>query len=75
MHVGYPSMCMACMILVLIVNVEVEGNAKSKIFSLFMDWIGDGMSQTKLTEYQTMHQNASIGGTSMMATQECVWPA
>ena len=55
-------------------NVEVKGNAKAKIFSLFMDWIGDGMSQTKLTEYQTMHQNASIGGTSMLATQVCVWP-
>ena len=26
---------------------EVEGNAKTKIFSLFMDWIGDGMSQTR----------------------------
>ena len=40
-----------------------------------MDWIGDGMSQIKLTEYQTMHQNASIGGKSMLATQVCVWPA
>ena len=57
----------------MIVNVEVEGNAKIKIFSWFMDWIGDGMTQTKLTEYQTMHQNVSIGGTSMLATQVCVW--
>ena len=56
------------------VEGEVEGNAKTKIFSLFMDWIGDGMSQTKLTEYQTMHENACIGGTSMLATQVCVWP-
>ena len=39
----------------LIVNVEVKGNAKTKIFSLFMDWIGDDMSQVKLIEYQTMH--------------------
>ena len=45
MHVRHPSMCMACLISVLIVNVEVEGNAKTKIFSLFMDWIGDGMSK------------------------------
>ena len=37
------------------VNVEVKGNAKTKIFSLFMDWIGDDMSQIKLIEYQTMH--------------------
>ena len=57
------------------IEEEVEGNAKTKIFSLFIDWIGDGMSQTKLTEYQTMHQNASIGGTSMLATQVCVWPS
>ena len=56
------------------VEGEFEGNAKTKIFSLFMDWIGYGMSQTKLTEYQTMHQNASIGGISVLATQVCVWP-
>ena len=37
------------------VNVEMKGNAKTKLFSLFMDWIGDGISQIKLTEYQTMH--------------------
>ena len=34
-------------------------------------WIGDGMSQIKLTEYQTTHQNANIGGTWMLATQVC----
>ena len=56
-------------------NLEVEGNAKTKIFNLFLDWIGDGMSQTKLTEYQTMHQNANIGGTCMLATKVCVWPS
>ena len=27
------------------VNVEVKGNANTKIFSLFMDGIGDGMSK------------------------------
>ena len=53
-------------------NVEVEGNVKIKIFS---SWIGDGISQIKLTEFQTMHQNAYIGGTCMLATQVCVWPA
>ena len=42
---------------------------------LVCSWIGDGISQIKLTEYQTMHQNASIGGTSMLATQVCVWPS
>ena len=55
-------------------NVEVKGNAKTKIFSLFMDWIGDDMSQIKLIEYKTMHQNGSIGGTCMLSTQVCVWP-
>ena len=57
------------------IEEEVEGIAKTKIFSLFIDWIGDGMSQTKLTEYQSMHQNANIGGTCMLATQVCVSPA
>ena len=37
--------------------------------------IGDGISQIKLTEFQTMHQNAYIGGTCMLATQVCVWPS
>ena len=56
-------------------DVQVEGNAKTKIFSLLMDWIGDGISQIKLTEYQTMHQDGSIGGTCMLSTQVCVWPS
>ena len=51
------------------VNVEVKWNAKTKIFSLFMDWIGDDMSLIKLIEYQTMHQ------TGMLSTQVCVWPS
>ena len=42
------------------VNLEVKWNAKTKIFSLFMDWIGDDMSQIKLIEYQTMHQTGII---------------
>ena len=54
------------------VNVEVKGNAKTKIFSLFMDWIGDDMSQIKLIEYQTMHQSGSIRGTCMLSI---VWPS
>ena len=33
------------------VEVEVKGNAKTKIFSLFRDWIGDDMSLIKLIEY------------------------
>ena len=37
-------------------NVEVKGNAKTKIFSSFMDWIGDDMSQIKLIEYQTVYK-------------------
>ena len=53
-------------------NVEVKGNAKTKIFSLFMDWIGDDMSQIKLIEYQTMHQTDSIRGTCMLSI---VWPS
>ena len=57
------------------VNVEVKGNAKTKIFSLFMDWIGDDMSQIKLIEYQTMHQTGSIRGPCMLSTQVCVWPS
>ena len=47
----------------LIVNVEVEGNAKTKIFSSWIglvDWIGDDMSQLKLIEYQTMHLDLSV---------------
>ena len=56
-------------------NVEVKGNAKTKIFNLFMDWIGDDMSQIKVIEYQTMHQTGSIRGTSMLTTQLCVWPS
>ena len=36
-------------------------------------WIGYDMKQIKLTEYKTMHQNANIGGTCMLATQVCVW--
>ena len=56
-------------------NVEVKGNAKTKIFSLFMDWIGDDMSQVKLIEYQTMHQTGSIRGTCMLFTQVCVRPS
>ena len=36
---------------------------------------GDDVSQIKLTEYQSMHQNANIGGTCMLSTQVCVWPA
>ena len=54
------------------VNVEVKGNAKTKIFSLFMDWIGDDMSQIKLIEYQIMHQTGSIRGTCMLSI---VWPS
>ena len=54
------------------VNVEVKWNAKTKIFSLFMDWIGDDMSQIKLIEYQTMHQTGSIRGTCMLSI---VWPS
>ena len=54
------------------VNVEVKGNAKTKIFSLFMDWIGDDMSQIKLIEYQTTHQTGSIRGTCMLSN---VWPS
>ena len=50
-------------------NVEVKGNAKTKIFSLFMHWIGDDMSLIKLIEYQIMHQ------TGMLSTQVCVWPS
>ena len=42
---------------------------------LVCSWIGDGISQIKLTEYPTMHQNANIGGTCMLATQVCVSPA
>ena len=45
---------------------------KSKIFSLFMDWIGDDMSQIKLIEYQTMHQTGSIRGSCMLSI---VWPS
>ena len=56
-------------------NVEVKGNAKTKIFSLFMDWIGDDMSQIKLIKYQTMHQTGSIRGICMLSTQVCVWPS
>ena len=54
-------------------NIEVEGMLKSKF--LVCSWIGDGISQIKLTEYQTMHQNANIGGTCMLSTQVCVWPS
>ena len=50
-------------------NVEVEGNAKTTILS---SWIGDCMSQIKLTEYQTVHQNASVRSTCMLSTQVCV---
>ena len=75
MHVVHPSMCMAYKISVLIVNVEVKGNAKTKIISFFMDWIGDDMRQIKLIEYQTMHQTGSIRGTCMLSTQVCVWPS
>ena len=32
-------------------------------------WIGDDMNQIKLTEYQTMYQNANIGGTCMLTTK------
>ena len=46
---------------------------KSKF--LVCSWIGDGISQIKLTEFQIMHQNAYIGGTCMLSTQVCVWPA
>ena len=56
----------------MIVNVEVEGNAKIKIFS---SWISDGISQIKLNEYPTMHQNANLGGTCMLATKVCVRPS
>ena len=54
------------------VNVEVKGNAKTKIFSLFMDWIGYDMSQIKLIKYQTMHQIGSIRGTCMLSI---LWPS
>ena len=53
-------------------NVEVKGNAKTKIFSLFLDWIGDDMSLIKVIEYQTMHQTGSIRGTCTLSTQVCV---
>ena len=53
-------------------NIEVKGNAKTKIFSLFMNWIGDDMSQIKLIEYQTVHQTGSIRGTCMLSTKVCV---
>ena len=46
-------------------NVEVKGNAKTRIFSSWIglvDWIGDEMSQLKLIEYQTMHH---VGHLSM----------
>ena len=46
---------------------------KSKF--LVSSWIGAGISQIKLTEFQIMHQNAYIGGTCMLATQVCVWSA
>ena len=38
MHVGHPSMCMVYLISVLIINVEVEGNVKTKtkILNLLM---------------------------------------
>ena len=35
----------------------------------------DDISQIKLTKYQTMHQNANIGGTCMLPTKVCVWPS
>ena len=54
-------------------NVEVKGNAKTKSRFLVCSWIGDDLSQIKLTEYQTMHQNVNIGGTCMLATQVCEW--
>ena len=46
----------------------VKGNAKTKIFSLFMDWIGDDMSQLKLIEYQSMHD---VGHPSMCMAYMC----
>ena len=56
-------------------NVEVKGKGMLKSKFLVCSWIGDSISQIKLTEFQTMHQNAYIGGTCMLATQVCVWPA
>ena len=52
-----------------------ECNAKTKIFSSFMDWIGDDMSQIKLIEYQPIHQTGGIRGTCILCTQVCVWPS
>ena len=52
-------------------NVEVKGNAKTKIFSSWIglvDWIGDEMSQLKLIEYQTMHH---VGHPSMCMAYLC----
>ena len=70
-----PKYVMDFLTSVLIVNVAVKGNAKIKQRFSVRSWIGDNMSQIKLTEYHTMHQNANIGGTCMLATEVCEWPA
>ena len=50
MHVGHPSMCMAFLIWVLIMNVEVEGNAKTIPRFWVCSWFVYDMNQIKLTE-------------------------